>query len=359
MGAQERTMQAEERVEERVAEVDEKHRITSQKINELSWKKANCDADLAMLAKARLELESQAQAFTDKMRKRETEFERLRVEREAEMEEKEAALREDIARTASTMRSEAKRDCEARLKAAKEGAKQEAQKIRDQAEKEVNEKIETINKDREQLDAQMKANTAEVRALKVSLDQREREIQEKLRYCEEGSRKHEPIPQQVFKMALESFAEGRYPPSLPIEDQHLLEDGKKTPEAVFQATVDDLSKMCRKRHTDETTEPAAAAHGVVRTLIALHAWASAPTPQDPTSTLTDPKSSLAPRVEQLAFKIAESHSACDENVYLHHAILSVASSLFMRSCALKKLSKNYYQFKKKTSYHVKQRSNRA
>merc|ERR1712137_836563 len=123
MGAQERTMQAEERVEERIAEVDEKHRITSQKINELSWKEANCDADLAMLAKARLELESQAQEFSDKMLKRETEFERLRDEREAEMEEKDAALREDVARMAA-MRLE-----ETCLQAAKDDAQREANRL--------------------------------------------------------------------------------------------------------------------------------------------------------------------------------------------------------------------------------------
>lgn len=244
------------------------------------------------------------------------------------------------------MKLEVKHQSEVSMRSFKAEAEQEAQKIRDQAEKDVSEMLDQI------------ANQAEAaNNHQISLEEREATFLEKCRRWDKEVRKGESqMPQRFLKMAVEGFNEGLHLPELPSEDQHLLEDGKISPEAVFRTTMEDLQGIInsdrdailnRKRaselggHGPPPPSGQGAAHGVVRTLVALHAWASVLKPPC-ANRLQKGDSCLQQSVEQLAVKIKEADKvASEQNVYLRHTLLSVCIGLFVRSAALKRVSRRF------------------
>merc|ERR1712227_1038266 len=138
------------------------------------------------------------------------------------------------------------------------------------------------------------------------------------------------MPQRFLKMAVEGFNEGLHLPELPSEDQHLLEDGKISPEAVFTTTMEDLQGII---NTDRDA--------ILNRKRASERGGHGPPPPS-ANRLQKGDSCLQQSVEQLAVKIKEADKvASEQNVYLRHTLLSVCIGLFMRSAALKRVSRRF------------------
>lgn len=163
------------------------------------------------------------------------------------------------------------------------------------------------------------------------------------------------MPQRFFKMAVDGFPEGQLSLKLPTEDRHLFKDGKVSPEAVFAATLDELQKvihingtkkdsgLSRNQSSEQGAPPGelSVAHGVVRNLIVLHAWASVLGPKFAISKQRG-ETGLHRSVEHLGLKLREAGKAVgNKNVHARQAILSVGMGLFLRSAMLKRVSKDY------------------